>query len=327
MSKGKQQRKTPVQKRAAQGGEAPATLTPARRWSFRISAAVILPLLVLGLGELGLRLGGFGYPTGFFRRERINGRAVLVENDKFGLRFFPPELARSPSPVVMALDKPKDTCRIFILGESAALGDPEPAFGFGRYLQVLLEERFPGRHFEVVCTAVTAINSHAVLPIARECARHQGDIWVVYMGNNEFVGPFGPSTVFGPQLPPLSLIRLNLALKETRLGQVLTGLTARSLKGKTWSGMKMFLDHQVAPADPRKQRVYQNFQANLEDILAAGRKAGVQVVLSTVASNLKDCPPFGSLHAPTLSPPQLADGSGSIMLPLMTRKRVDSLTR
>lgn len=306
VSKGKKlQRSPPVRDGSPNRTGAGPELTPARRWMFRAGAAIVLPLLALGLLEAGLRLGGFGYPTSFFLARQINGRAVFVENDKFGLRFFPPELARSPSPLVMPAVKSKDTCRIFVLGESAALGDPEPAFGFGRYLQVLLEERFPGRRFEVVCAAMTAINSHAILPIARECARHQGDVWVVYMGNNEFVGPFGPSTIFGSQLPPLSLIRLDLALKETRLGQLLARLSSRSLKGKTWGGMKMFLDHQVGPEDPRKARVYDYFRANLEDILAAGRRAGVQVVLSTVVANLKDCPPFGSSHRPALSPTQL----------------------
>jgi hypothetical protein len=246
--------------------------------------------------EIILRLVGVGYPTDFFLKKTINGKEVLVENDRFGLRFFPPELARSPSPLVMEKTKPKDTCRIFILGESAALGDPEPAFGFGRYLEVLLRDRYPKKRFEVVCTAITAINSHAILSIARECARRDGDIWVVYMGNNEFVGPYGPGTVFGPQAPPLKLIRLSLALKATRLGQLLSRLGSRS-SSKNWGGMKMFLESQVAPEDPRKQRVYDHFQANLEGILQAAHRAGARVVLSTVAVNLKDCPPFASQSA------------------------------
>jgi len=118
---------------------------------------------------------------------------------------------------------------------------------------------------------MTAINSHAILPIARECARHQGDIWVLYMGNNEFVGPFGPSTVFGPQLPPLSLIRLNLALKQTRLGQLVARFASKHSDRTRWGGMKMFLDNQVAPCDTRKEKVYRYFQSNLQDILSAAR--------------------------------------------------------
>jgi tetratricopeptide (TPR) repeat protein len=282
-------------------------ISRSRLWAFRFLAAVLVPLLFLALLELGLRLAGWGHSSRFFLKSQVQGRDVFVENDQFGLRFFSAELARSPSPLVMPASKPPGSCRIFIFGESAALGDPEPAFGFGRCLQVLLAERYPGTPFEVVCTAMTAINSHAILPIARECAHHQGDIWVLYMGNNEFVGPFGAATVFGPQVPPLALIRLNLALKSTRLGQLLGGLISRRPKQGSWGGMKMFLENQVGPDDPRKERVYGYFRQNLEDILRLARKSGARVVISTVAGNLKDCPPFASRHSSTLSAPRLQD--------------------
>ena len=290
---------------AAQSGEARTRIGRGRRWAFRVAAAVLIPVLVLGLIEGGLRLAGSGHSTRFFARARINGRDVYIQNDSFGFRFFPPEMARIPSPLVMTAEKAPGTCRIFIFGESAALGDPEPAFGFGRYLEALLTERYPGARFEVVNTAMTAINSHAILPIARECASHQGDIWVIYMGNNEYVGPFGAATVFGPQTPPLPLIRLNLALKKSRLGQWLASVTSARRKSGTWGGMKMFLQNQVGPDDPRKERVYANFQRNLQDILKAARDRGAEVVLSTVSDNLKDCAPFASKHSSALTPGRL----------------------
>jgi tetratricopeptide (TPR) repeat protein len=259
---------------------------------------VLVPLLVLTVIEITLRLAGYGYPTSLFKRIRIGDTEALVENDKFGLRFFPPELSRSPPPVVMEAKKPPGTYRIFILGESAALGDPRPAYGAGRYLQALLQARCPGTRFEVVCVAMTAINSHVLVPIARECARHEGDCWIVYMGNNEMIGPFGAATVFGPQTPPLSYIRLTLALQRTRLGQLLVSAGRRwrhqGSEAARWAGMEMFLKNQVAPGEPRKEAVYGNFETNLRDILQIGLGAGVRVVLSTVAVNLKDCPPFGS---------------------------------
>src|SRR5947209_5723881 len=93
-----------------------------RQWLFRITAAVLLPLLVLGTLEIALRMGGFGYRTSFFRPYRIKGEDFLVENEKFGLRFFPPQLVRSPEELRMRTHKPGGTCRIFVLGESAALG-------------------------------------------------------------------------------------------------------------------------------------------------------------------------------------------------------------
>jgi tetratricopeptide (TPR) repeat protein len=257
-----------------------------------------VPVLVLGGFELALRIVGYGYPTSYFVPGAVEGRQVLMENGRFGMRFFPRELVRRPPPTVMSEAKARGTVRIFLFGESAALGDPHPAYGMGRYLQVLLNERFPAATFEVVCTAMTAINSHAILPIAKECARYDGDVWLVYMGNNEMVGPFGASSVFGPKAPARWVVRANLGLRSTRLGQALTALgQAWAPSGRrSWGGMKMFLDQQVDPEDPVRGAVHENFRVNLEALVEAGLKSGANVILSTVASNLKDCAPFASVR-------------------------------
>lgn len=272
----------------------------------------LVPLLVLGGAELALRLAGYGHPTAFFKRTTINGADCLVENDQFGRRFFSAELTRSPAPVVLRAHKPPGRYRIFLLGESAALGDPAPAFGVGRYLQALLRERYPNADFEVICVAMTAINSHAILPIARECARHEGDLWIIYMGNNEMVGPFGAATVFGAKAPPGWLVRLRLGLGQLRLLQGLADLSGRwgaPGGGRTWEGMKLFLENRLAPDDPTREAVYRNFRANLEAILRVGERAQVPIVLSTVAVNLKDFAPLASLPglaAGTNLPPDFA---------------------
>ena len=294
---------------AAVGGNPESGAVPlstGRKWLFGVVGFVLLPLLALAGVELALRLAGYGYSTAFFKPIRIGTEDYLVENDKFGLRFFPPELSRSPPPVVMKAKKDPGVLRIFLFGESAALGDPRPSYGAGRYLQVLLRERFPDARFEVICGAVTAVNSHAVLPIARECARRQSDLWLIYMGNNEMVGPFGATTAFGAQSPPLWHVRLNLAIQETRLGQLLLGL-GRNLAGAgkhgpSWGGTQMFMENRIAPQDPRKETVYHSFRKNLEEILETGGRAGVPIILSTVAVNLKDSAPFGSVLGAGLTP-------------------------
>ena len=258
---------------------------------------VLVPVLLLSGVELALRLAGYGYPTSFFKKMEIGGQEYWVDNDTFGFRFFPPALARIPAPVVMKAKKPPGSIRIFIFGESATMGDPQPHYGAGRYLETLLHARYPETSFEVVNTSMIAINSHVILPIARECAGHEGDLWIVYMGNNEMVGPFGAATVFGQKAPPLALVRLNLAIQRSRVGQLLLALSHRLHKSNeaSWRGMEMFLENKIPPGDPRKEVVYRSYSRNLEDILKAGAGAGAKIILSTVAVNLKDCPPFASL--------------------------------
>ena len=64
----------------------------------------------------------------------------------------------------MKVRKPAGAFRIFVLGESAAMGDPEPAFGPARYLEMLLRDKYPDADFEIENVAFTAINSHVILP-------------------------------------------------------------------------------------------------------------------------------------------------------------------
>lgn len=299
----------PLSETKAKANERPARLA-GPRWVWRLVLLVLVPSLLLGGVELGLRIAGYGYPTGFFRKVTIQGKECLVDNDQFGLSFFPPALARIPTPVILKAQRPPGTFRIFIFGESAAEGDPRPQFGAGRYLEVLLRERFPETKFEVVNTAMTAINSHVILPIAKDCSGQGGDLWILYMGNNEMIGPFGAATAFGRQAPPLGFIRVGLALQRLRLGQlVMAGarkLTRSTASPASWAGMEMFLQNKLPPGDSRKEVVYKNFEANLEDILRAGSASGAKVILSTMAVNLKDCPPFASIESTNLAAPDRA---------------------
>ena len=266
--------------------------------------------LALGVLELVLRVAGIGYATDYFVRHPAAPSGVLVENQRFPWRFFPRTLARHPDALALTAQKAAGTYRVFVFGESAAEGDPAPPFGFARILEVLLRERYPGTRFKVVNTAFTAISSHVIVPIARECADLQGDLWIVYMGNNEVIGPCGIATVFGQQSLPLAAVRASLALKRTRTGQLLAALAGvlhRSEEAaKGWGGMSMFLGQQVPQDDPRLASVYTNFQRNLADLVQLGLGSGAHVIVSTVASNLRDSAPFGSLHRAGLTPEQLA---------------------
>ena len=263
-------------------------------------ALVVVPVLALAGLEIVLRLAGSGYRTSLFKNFDAGGKEFLAINENFSLRFFPPQLAPWSSPILMEAQKPAGTYRIFLFGESAAHGDPQAAFSASRYMEVLLRERFPSQRFEVVNLGATAIDSHVIVPMARECAGKQGDLWIVYMGNNEMVGPYGAAAAFSAKAPPIGLVRASLAFQQTRIGQ-LTTAAARKFGPKTsdasWDGMGRFLGNRVGPGDPRRKMVYRNFERNLDDILRAGRESGVNILLNTVAVNLEDCPPFASQPA------------------------------
>ncbi|HEY1484207.1 MAG TPA: tetratricopeptide repeat protein [Candidatus Acidoferrum sp.] len=173
------------------------------------------------------------------------------------------------------------------------MGDPDPAYGFSRYLEVMLRQRFPSTRFEVINTSMVAINSHVLRSIAQQIRNYRPDLVIIYAGNNEVVGPYGPGTVLASSSLNISIIRISIFVRSSRLGQLLT--QAGSPRSE-WRGMEMFLEKQVRADAPALQHTYENFSRNLEDIVQAAHAAGAKVFLSTVATNLKDCPPFSSLH-------------------------------
>ena len=99
----------------------------------------------------------------------------------------------------------------------------------GRFLEAILETRYPEQDFEVINLAITAINSNVILPISKELAQYNADAWMIYMGNNEMVGPYGAGTIFG-KAPSTAYIKTILTLKKLRTVQWLENTILHKLK-------------------------------------------------------------------------------------------------
>ncbi len=274
----------------------PAPVLPLRR---KLLYAAILSVgaltLLLGGLELGLRLVGYGHSPEFFRKvHTAQGETIWRENRWAMAPYFGETLVRRPQSIRLPEKKAPGTYRIFILGSSAAMGDPEPSFSLARVLELLLRDAYPARRFEVVNAAVTAINSHLVRGIAADCARLEPDLFIVYEGNNEVIGPFGPTGVLAPFLRSERAIRATIWLKGTYTGQWLSSLGSRNAPAN-WGGMEMFLKQQIAEDDPRLNDVRANFRANLDAIVfQSATGAGTNTLLCTVPTNQRNFAPFMS---------------------------------
>ena len=278
-----------------------------RIWLFRLIAATVIPAAFFVLLELVLRLAAFGYDTRYFIPAAAGAKSAapgeLEANQRFAWRFYSTTGAKAPLPVRLTAAKPPGHVRIFIFGGSAAMGSPDGAYGFGRVLEVMLAERHPARKFDVIVTAMEGMSSHVARVIADEAAELQPDLFLVYMGNNEVVGPYGVSDVFRGYTPSVGVIRASLWLKSTRTGQ-LAGRIIDAVSGRgeqVWKGMESFAGAGVRADDPRLAPTYENFAVNLAAIRDGAERAGAKAVVCTVASNLRDCPPFISFRREGLS--------------------------
>jgi len=271
-------------------------------WLPRVAFAIVAPVLLLAMTEGALRLFGVGYSTSLMEPCTIHGRPSSCYNLFFAAPFFPPGMIKTPQFFSIDPVKPQGTYRIFVLGESAAMGDPDFAYGFSRYLEMMLRTRFPAVKFELANTGMVAINSHVSLAMAKELAKYQPDMYIVYAGSNEVVGPYGPGTVLTTSSMSLPVIRASIFVRSSRIGQLVTDSGAPK---QEWRGMEMFLDKQVREDSPRMEPAYRNFASNLKDIVGAAHDSGAHILLSTIATNLRDSAPFGSLHQVGLSPEAL----------------------
>lgn len=262
----------------------------------RIAVMILVPGFSLVLLEITLRLFGYGYYTSFFLK--MKGGVTYTANRYFGWQFFSKETSTYPHPFLMPAEKPPGTLRIFILGESAALGTPAPPFGFGRILEVMLRQQYPDKRFEVINAAMRGVDSNIILPIAKECATHDPDLFLVYMGNNEAIGRYAPEPDSKNLRSNLRLLRTEQRIKTTRLYQWLESIVRkiRVKPEKKTQDMEFFRKHRLAADDPQRKSIYKNFRANLQELCRVARDSRAKVIVSTVGVNLMDFPALASLH-------------------------------
>jgi tetratricopeptide (TPR) repeat protein len=190
-----------------------------------------------------------------------------------------------------------------VQGESSAAGFP---YGLGASLAGVLDQRleraFPGREIEVISTALSAVNSYALLDFAEEIIARQPDAVLVYVGHNEYLGILGVGSTLRVAATPL-LTRAFLAARELRLFQLMARLLGRGappalgdapVDGDTL--MERVAGERSIPLDSAIYRAgLAQFDANLRRLLARYRAAGIPVFVGTLVSNERDQVPLAVL--------------------------------
>lgn len=296
-------RQTPAQPPKSETPQEKPSKTPSitgkKAWFLRIVLALGAPAVFLVVLEVILLIIGFGTPSSFFAKAHKPG--LLTPNQMF-IWFFRQERSTGPHPCMVPIPKPAGTLRLFILGGSAAMGTPQPAYGFARILELMLQDTFPEHRIEVINTAMRGINSHILRPIAAECAKLDPDLVVVYAGNNEFTGRYGANTFWGRH--PAFIPWLH-AMKRPRTSQ----LIRRSIQGVFEMGtpedaiqtMDFFRQERMTSDFPQRQVIYRNYRENIKHICECFTAENVPVLLLTLPVNLRNWAPMGALHRRGLS--------------------------
>jgi lysophospholipase L1-like esterase len=268
--------------------------------------AIVLavPFVALAATEAGLRIAGFGHDREPLFIASPGHPEYLQANPRVVTRFFT-DPAQAPTVSIetayFPATKAPGAFRVFVQGASSAAGFP---YGLGASLAGVLDQRleraFPGREIEVISTAMAAVNSYALLDFADEIIARQPDAVLVYVGHNEFLGILGVGSTMRIAATP-ALTRAFLAVRDWRLFQLMSRAYAGLRSGAPSPGPGDSLMARVA--GERSIRInsdvyatgIEQFETNLDLLLARYGAAGVPVLIGTLASNERDQPPLAVL--------------------------------
>lgn len=322
-------RQTPVSNKVT---AEPNALSFSKRLIF-YSTLIAIPVLFFLLLETTLRIFNYGYDY----EEWVGvARGKYVLNPDIARKYF--QITRSvPYSNQDLFDRVKkpNAYRIFILGESSGAGYPYlPIGSFSRYLQQRLSLEFPDSKIEVVNLSMTAINTYTLRDLFPGVLEQKPDLVLVYTGHNEYYGVLGVGSMesLGSQR---SIVNFVIYLEQFRTFQLLKNLLKRaaelltSQKNEPTGTLmaRMAQNHYIPLGSDLYQKGIEQFEENLRDILEMANKAKVPVILSTLACNLKDQPPFVSAAANGFPPANDVYLKAKESLGTGDWKRADSLFR
>lgn len=274
------------------------------RYALFLGITLLVPIVVLAGIEAGLRLAKPNGGLSLFIRAPAVGGDYLVANRRVGERWFsgidnPP----TPPHEFFAREKPAHGFRIFVMGESAAAGFPYPHnVEFSRLLGDVLRDVLPADSVEVINLAIAATNSFSIFDMAEEVAAQHPDAVLIYAGHNEYYGVLGSaSRVAVPG--GFTAVRLYLRLLHLRTVLALRNAIARvEAMGRkrnddleAASLMELLArDRQIPLGGDRYQAGARQFETNLESICRFFEKKSIPVFVGSLASNLRDQPPFAA---------------------------------
>lgn len=260
--------------------------------------AILLPFVALGLAELGLRAGGYGYDTHLFVADEAGTFYCL--NPAVSKKYFTiEENATIGNREFFPMKKDPRAVRLFVLGASSSLGFPYMHNGaFPRLLKYRLQMAYPETVFEVVNLSLTAVNSYTLADFAKQLAAYEPDAVLVYAGHNEYYGALGVASSSRLGRYP-GWIDACLAMREWKLGQLVFRLaghlrgTDKRLTDYSRTLMERMARQQaVAYGSEAYRRGIRQFDRNMRGLLGELQAKKIPVVIGTLVSAERGLPPL-----------------------------------
>lgn len=272
----------------------------------------LLPCVVLIALEVTLRLLEYGGNLSLVVRKSVAGKEYYAINRSVASRYFGNSGVIVPEPAddKFEIVKANSTKRIFCLGESTMAGFP---YDFNATAPSLLRDRlqdmFPQYNIEVINVGLSAISSYVVVDFVKELLPYQPDLFIIYLGHNEFYGIYGVGSTqqtLGGRWVTQATIAL-LHYKTFLLMRDVVGWIQQKIRAKGTSGDATLMGQMVREQYiPYQSDLYhtakEQYENNLRQIIQTSQASNVPLLFSALVSNLKDHPPFRSTFSATTTP-------------------------
>ncbi len=244
----------------------------------------LLPIILLVSLEVTLRLIKIGEDRSPLIKKQIHNLSFYLPNRSFYQQFFDMPLHNFVNwdhlDFYVPSQKDKNTFRIFIFGESAMYGLESSA----RQLEVMLRQSIPQMKWEIYNVSCPGINSHVLYFLAKACAKLSPDFFIIYMGNNETIGPYGEHSLIYkyPSLRKNIFIRLHTYLKSLRTVQLLERNKLKHEKVEKPIDLTPYI-----PRQGQEAKTISLYEHNLRDMIKVGINNNAHVIVGTISYNRK----------------------------------------
>lgn len=229
------------------------------------------------------------------------------------------------------MPKPENTIRIFLIGESAAKGYPQPKnLSMSSFLQVMLSDIKPDKKIEIINLGTTAVASFPIIYIVRDALRYDPDLFISYTGNNEFFGAYGTASInstgiFRPWILPVLRWIHGLAIVQASYEML-----GNDGEEKTTLMEQMIGQAMVDQDDSMREEAAGNLKYSLQQITDEVKSFGGQLLFCTTASNESGLQPLGEENLKSINTNEREKifqlwNEGKILISQNPQRAVDAL--
>ncbi len=280
-----------------------------KKFLFRI-ILISIPIVLFVLIELILRISGYADDLNLVSKIDRNGKAYYTINQLVGKRYFNKDRMyyRKGSHDYFEVNKSPQTIRVFCFGESTTAGFPYEYNAIpSEFLRDRLAAAFPDKNVEVINTAIAATNSFTVDEFADELVKYKPDLFIIYMGQNEYYGVYGVGSTISIG-KNRSIIKAYLWLENFKTFILLKNII-NSVSG--WFGPDNAHENKVLMEEMANTSIrydsddfntgVNTFRENYREIINTARENNIPILISSLVRNENNLPPFVSFHSYSLS--------------------------